>query len=314
MSDFSPNAVLQTTRTISQPLFDKFINMKLFRKAGGIDVISTPSSGIKPEIALSGRFIDSDVMGDIVLRITNFYPSIPLNEYEFVEIEAGYKGLGSVQDSTSVSMRASIQTAYQETPSPDGVTVFELLTGDFYIEFLNAIINNNWRFGTLLSTVLNDICSILSVKAGRKISLDLGLSTLNTEMLKTNIYFNGYVKDLIIDLSQKYSFNYYLDGSRLVAFPMNGSTGKTYSMNFFTSSPIRSAAGITFSAPWIPSMRCGDSIVIDPKFFKMNYGASQIDIKPILNVQTINFQFNTISDSNQMTVLALNTADLGASV
>ncbi len=211
----------------------------------------------------------------------------------------------------TASIKGKIWIAFQESPSPDGVTYFQLITGAYYVDFINAATLQPvyWPTETLLRIVLDDICTLLTNQANRPIQLSLpATSALYTVALSWNLDWNGGIKDLLQELQNIFKFQYILDGDRLIVWESEGATDKIFQMDYFSSPPIRSAAGITFTAPWIPNMRAGDRIRIDPKYYRLTYGGTTFELREILKVQTINFEFNEVTGHNQMSVLALNVA------
>lgn len=275
-------------------LFDKIIELKFYDKSGQLqDHIKIPDTGIKPNIGIQGQFKTSSVVGDVTIRIVNFYPFLPLNEYKKIEIIAGYR---DSEDKATIS--GQIMVGYQESPSPDGVTFFSFLPCDLD-SFLNTVVSVNHPKGASKFSLLNDI----TTKMGW--SLDYNG---DDNPIENGFDMTATVKDLMIEFKSRYKLTYDIDGDVLHVYEYSkGKGGDIIPINYVSSPPSATAAGITFVAPWIPSLRPGMAIHIDPKYFRQNFGAANVTLSPDLIVQTVEFQFNTVTGQNSMTVLALNT-------
>ncbi len=288
-------------------LFDKQIEIELYDTPGGTgtptDKIVIPPTGVKPNIGLQANFIPSMVVGNVNVRITNFYPSKALSEYKWMKITAGYR---DSQD--KASMAGQVKVAYQESPSPDGVTLISLLTANIS-DCFNAMVSFTTKKGRNMSDALNEVLAQLSNQSGTKWTL----SDSTTPYVLTAPYsFCGTAKDCLQDMKTRWSFEYMFEGTELVIYEKNqGRINQTpLEINYLSSPPQAAASGITFTAPWIPKLRPGMRVKIDPKYFRQSFGASQVSLKPIQICQTIQLEFNTVSAQNSMTVLCLNTDEV----
>ncbi len=118
--------------------FDKIINVQLYKldKRGvpstnpkDILKISLTSSGLKPDIELEVSLLPQQLCYQATIRIKNFMYVPDIREYGFMTVEAGYyRGPSSTYFKQTQQFNISIFTSYQESPNPDGVTVFKGLT------------------------------------------------------------------------------------------------------------------------------------------------------------------------------------------
>jgi hypothetical protein len=277
-------------------LFDKLIELKFYDKSGQMqDHIKIPDTGIKPSIGIQGNFITSSIVGNMSIRIVNFYPSVSLDQYAKIEVIAGYK---DSQDTATISGR--IMVGYQESPSPDGVTFFSFLPCDLDA-FLNTVVQIDKPKQATKSSICQDLVDAMGW------ALDF---SVNDGQIVSGFNMNATVKDIMIEFKSRYKLMYDLDGTILHIYDAtNGKNGPVTNINYVTSPPQASAAGITFVAPWMPGLRPAMAIHIDPKYYRQNYGGAQVQLSTTLIVQSIEFQFNTVTNQNSMTVLALNTAE-----
>ena len=280
---------------MAQELFDKIINLELVRKDGSVDFIRCPDTGMKPDISLKGKFITASQAQMIELRVTNFYPAVPLNDYRVINITAGYR------DSLQATISGSVWIAYQESPGPDGVTYFQLFLGDF-TKWLNVIFSNYYQAGTPLVQVINDIASALGLGF-------IGRNLQNITLSVPLTFPAGYVKDAVTFLNQAFpDIVIRMDSRVLIAFEKNDNTGQSWQIDFFSSPPRREAYGWTFNAPWNPALRPGDQVTINPKYYKQTFvtfntsfvpaadstGSDSAYPKTPFTILTLEFDFDTI--------------------
>ena len=295
----------------SQQIFDKIINIDFVQKDGTIDTLKCPPSGMKPEITMSGRFFTDANAKDIELRITNFYPKVPLTDYRVLNLSVGYG------TSPLAVISGSVWVAYQESPGPDGVTYFHLFLGDFN-KWVNVQFNRSYEKGTPL-------VSIISAFA---VSLGLGISTtiLASETLDAPLSFQGFVKDAVAMFCQNYQdIILYMDSKTLTAFHKTENTGRVFQIDLFSSPPRKEAWGWSFTAPWNPAIRPGDVITINPKFYQQTFVTFNPNFNPDveqsssssnngfptqpLTVFSIEFDFSTVGSQNNMSVVAFTKSD-----
>lgn len=275
------------------PLFDKIINVELMQKTGETTYIETPKIGRKPTINVSGKILPSPILSDIDLRMTNLITGdVPLDAYKYLKIQAGYAG------SLNATIQAEVVNAYQETPGPDGITVFKMLLGGF-TNWTNVTISNQWNAGTQLKTVLQFLAQALSLTLQ---------STLPDSMaLQSNWAFTGLAKDFIAKIAQTLNINIYPSGPFLVAFAINGNTGVEHVIRYLITPPRHEAYGYNFTAPWDPTLRPGDICIVDSRYMRQTYGGAQVSGGQTMFVaQTVSFDFGTTDDTNSMIVLAVS--------
>jgi hypothetical protein len=288
-------------------LLDKQIKLYLYDTEGGTgaptDIITMPAVGMKPNIGINAEFITSEVVQNPMIRLTNFYPSKPLSDYKWFQCLAGYR------DSPDwAGFEGQVWIAYQESPSPDGVTLISCAIANM-TDVYNAKIDLHVEKNTYLSEVFTNIKNALTDNTGVQWSLENSLPDIQIPM---QLDFTGYVKDLLANLKKMFGFQYGYEGKTLVIYSIN--EGRTaidpVKINYLSSPPTQAAVGVTFAAPWMPELRPGMQVYIDPVYFKQKYDATKVDISSTLVCQTINVEFNTVTQQNIMTVLALNIAEI----
>lgn len=312
MSDYLNNLRLTPPLAFTaQQLFDKVINLTLYKEDGSYDQILTPAPGVlegrKPTIQLKGRLVSQDTLLQVELRVTNLYVANPLSSYKNVTVQVGYRS------AALIAFHGTILVAYQELPGPDGVTMFQVLLGD-----LDA-----WRssiFSGLLiaGQPLSDVCAeIVNQMSSPNIPMHLEYDIIPDIELPITIQYNGFTKDLLHKVKSLYAKNDPVTGEDIgIQFSPIGDTLFVYYANQglnasvitrldFISHAKHNSAGFEIIAPWIPSLCPGGLIWIDPKYFRQDFGGSQIAIGNQYRIYMIDFDFCTTDQTNTMTLLTV---------
>ena len=295
-------AVLNFT---TEQLLDKVINLTLYKADGSFDQILTPPpaqlEGRKPTIRIKGKLVTQDTLLQVEIRVTNLYVNSPLSSYKHVDVEAGYAS------AKLFAFGGDILVAYQELPGPDGVTVFQMLLGSLSA-WRTETFSGSYTAGQMLSSVLSDI-------AGR-----LGLTLQNNvpdQPIPINIQFNGLTKDLLHhvktlftkydpDTGEDQSVQICPYGDKLICYlsHLGITEGIIYRLDFITHAKHNSA-GFEIMAPWIAGLVPGGIILIDPKYFRQDFGGSQIAIGNKYRIFLIDFDFCTTDSTNMMDLLTV---------
>lgn len=282
-------------------VFDKQVNLYLYRADGTLVAITTLPTGRKVSIRLTGEMVAQDVIQQMDIRVTNFTTDEPLSAYVSVEVEVGYQG------AIFARMKGAIVNSFRETPGPDGVTVFQMLTGDFDV-WTQSILTGTWASGTSLNVVLLAVASAL------------GLTLLNyadeSLQIPVAISHNGKAKELmkkLLSMFETYDANKVFtglvvrpDGKNLIAYTQGRGTGIVHQLALI-SSASRNAAGFDIQAPWDPSLRPGDTVQVNPVAFSQQLGSpgslgNPDSIATLFQVIHVGFSFDTDGDENMMTV------------
>jgi len=297
---------------VKQTLFDRIINVKLFtvgaaaaalasrgetvtlgngQVAAVTNYVQCPPTGRKPTISIRGRILPSPILSDIELRITNLYTGdIPLDAFKYLKVEAGYAG------NLQAAIEGEVVNAYQETPGPDGVTVFSMLLG-FFTNWSNVAGSKGWEKGTQINLILKDCAQLLGMTLK---------SFLPDSLVSQAAYsFTGLVSRFVSDLAQSLGVNIFPDGSVLKAYQKSGSTDKRYLVKYLVSPPRHEAYGYNMTALWEPGARPGDILDLDTRFVRQSFGGAQVGQQQTsFIIQTITFGFSTTEDENSMNVIA----------
>ncbi len=290
----------------TQRLFDKIINVQLYavgavsgdtvtlgngQVVGLSSYIQCPKVGRKPSINIRGRILPSPVLDGVELRITNLITGeVPLDAYKYLKIEAGYAG------ALSSAIEGEVVNAYQETPGPDGVTVFVMLLG-YFSNWSNVTATLSWAAGTRVNTILSTCAQALGMTSK---------SFLPDSLVTQSSYsFSGLVSRFISDMSSSLGVNIFPDGPLLKAIEKDKSSDKHHIMRYFINAPKHEAYGYNLTAPWNPEIRPGDILDIDTRFVRQTFGGAQVGSQNTAFVaQTVTFDFSTTDETNTMAILA----------
>jgi hypothetical protein len=277
-------------------LFDRFVDITLVPESGASEYIKTPETGMKPDIDISGSLSPAGVLPSIDIRIKNFYPSRPLSEYKSLIVKAGYKqGLQS-------TFEGSIYTAYQESPGPDSTIYIQLITASVK-NWFNVKVDKFFPIGMPLQSVFQDLCKDLEVSCAFSASA-IGLRC-NAPIYETDLAINAIQR-----ICMTYGLVPRVDGDTLTIYPKFGYTEKIFDIEYVSSPPQKCGNGWIFTAPWIPSLRHGDVIRLNPKYFQASFGHAQITNQETQKVLSLNFHFTTINGENSMNVQSISTSEV----
>ena len=289
----------------SLPLLDKRITLTFTRDDGTTVVLPTPPTGRKPSIRLNGTFVAQLVVMHVDIRIWNFTSDLPLSSYKKVKVTAGYA------DDFHATISGVIMNSFRETPGPDGITVFQMLVG-LGEDWVTTTINRTFPAGQTLDGVLRDVCSVL------------GLTLKNyadpTLALKVPIAWNGTAKNLLDKLSDLFK-DYDADsgafiglrmvpfGDDLIVYRGDQGTGVVHELKYIAHA-MHVGRGVDVQGPWIPTIRPGDTVKVDPKYFRQDIsGAASGTPGSLFNVFMLEFAFATDTDENMMTLLTVGASE-----
>ena len=276
---------------------------------GATDEIIIPPTGIKPNINLSATFNPSDVMSELQIRLVNYYPSAPLSSYRWMTVQAGYK-----HNPDTAVISGQVMVAYNESPAPDGVTFISMLVGQVD-DVLNREVSLSIppQGGQTTDTILNGVISALG-STGTTWHLVNNSSLKAIPLDGAGFNFVGKAINCMNVIKDRWKIAYLIEGTNLIIYDPNAgrTSEEVIVINYLSSPPMANAAGISFVAPWNPKLRPGMVIQINPLFFRQTFGGAQISYQKdgLMICQTIDLQFNTVTNQNQMTVLALNTYEV----
>lgn len=284
-------------------LFDRVIDIELTEASGKVFTIPCPRKGRKPAIEISGTLYANTIQ-NAELRMTNFYPDKPLNAgndegavYSWLRAYAGYANgdMTVIEGQTFVS--------YTENPGPDGVTVFTFFTGPMEM-IKNTPINSNWKEGTSINSLVDEVCAELSKGSSIKLEKKSYVSDKVT-VGEGGLKVSGTFIELSDKLDRVYGLRAYVEGKYLIV--CDSLLGKTdeYHLEFVTSIK-KSGAGYTIVAPWIPGVRQNDTVILDAKYYSVeNYGGIAVKFGKRFTVVTASFEFSTVGEKNSMTLLCV---------
>jgi len=301
--------------------YEKIIDISFFEKSDSTRpsyTIKSSENNFKPRIDISGTMLTNSLTTNIELRILNGHISFNNKSFQRVEITAGY----SYENTGVVS--GNITHAYVESPGPDGITVFFILLGEQifknyrYIDntldengkpyggnFYYRNDNRNATYADILSFFAEKIQGLSYIE---KIIVpdDIGKRNWHTPIQMIGTVVEMFQQLINVRLGLSYSINGNIVNIFDQTVGSNGTQG--YKINRFSSAPIVNVQDhINFQSPWIPGLRPGDYIAIEPGFMKTTFGGwastqGQADVPLIYIIFKIDFDFSTTENTNVMIV------------
>ena len=67
----------------------------------------------------------------------------------------------------------------------------------------------------------------------------------------------------------------------------------------------KDASGYNVKALWVPTIRPGDTVDIDLRYFRQTFGGAQVAFGNLFNVLKVEFEFDTIEPINNMRLVLL---------
>jgi hypothetical protein len=304
--------------------FNKFINLRFWLSstdpnapdlailtpkpiAGSTALPDDGTMNRKPEIEISGSFVDEVACPGLTIRVTNMYTQIPIWQYEdhMIEIEAGYFS----DTQTSVKLKGKIMTATQEKPSPDGITAFSIWLGELS-GMNNTLIHLHYSptSGTTLDKLLNDVANQLTKVNGyfnyNVVYNDTDSSnTTRTTVLQDSFDYDGTIKDLLDEAKRAYSLSIMVVGDQIrVAKENTAFHDTTYELTY-VSTVTRHAKSWVIKAPWTPGILPNSTIRFSSQYAKQSLGGAVAGSTSIeQRVLTVDFEFSTVGKTNSMTL------------
>jgi hypothetical protein len=247
--------------------------------------IQTSSTGRKQMMGISGQLNPGGTIANAVLKITNFYTSRPLSDYKLVQVTAGYK------NGNQATIKGTIQNSYVENSPPDSVTTFELLLGNI-LEWSTFWFNKSYEAYTTAQSIFSDIASTLNLNLNYYVDMPL--------QILAPLDFNMLCQDAIL-LKLKNIFPTLvirIEYGDMYVYDDNKGTGILWKLDYIKSAK-KDAAGFTIIAPWNPAIKPGDSVQLNPLYFKQSFGGQNIANNLfVINVITFNFDTDKTNEMN----------------
>lgn len=309
---------------ITGNFYEKIVNIYFYQSPNQLkpsDQILSFTRGFKAHIGISGSIIANGLFVQIELRVMNAYITFDPNFYKYISFDAGY-----LNDINTGAISGQIQQAYIESPGPDGITVFYILLTDS--QFFDMVIDFNYNAKLLQSKaqnhiivsqpwtvgdILNELFNVINQATGQNYFPEI-VDVLNVPY-GTPIYERGTISQVLSQVLNNYfGYSFSIKGYKISIFNYNNPSSNTvYRVEKVSNTPRSLVGGhIQFQAPWIPNLRPGNLLYIDPSFMKMTFGAyitrrerdhTSDQLKTtIFNVLRIDFDFHTIEEKNMMIV------------
>jgi hypothetical protein len=272
-----------------------------------------PTMNRKPDIQVTGTFINEVGVPGLSIRVTNLYTPIPIWTYvdHRMAVEVGYTS----DPRLTCTFSGKIMTAGEEKPGPDSITVFQLYLGEY--DFFNtAYISGNAPAGSTVDTVVQLLLSKLNSIPSSAFNYQVMYNPSNSagaiplsDKGPKGTDFSGTIKTVLQELKNTYNLTVFINGES-IRILKNGDyfMNDIFNLDYVTSLS-RNASSYVIKAPWIPALRPCDIIYVDPKIFKQSLGGSESPPSTNQKVMTVDFDFASVGKTNTMTLFTVNPGD-----
>lgn len=291
--------------------------------------VPTTSLGIKPDIAIGFKTLPGQICYNCTVKIKNFKCNYNIRRFKSMDITAGYS------HGPKITFHSPIFTSYRESPSPDGVTVFEgVIVGSVDSLFSNRAITidiypNNMTFRQFITECLTQS------KSGKDTGLTADFSNcediMNEKVGVAHHYFsaaNGYslimwIAEQVNQYSSARGYGNvitYIKDNKVIfakAEPYKGQgvilerTMRILKLDKVTSAEFNGTT-VVVKAPWHPYVQPLSLFYMEPNV----YGGSSLpnvlnvedywkDPDNVYQVITEEVSFETNGSTNEMTLFAV---------
>ncbi len=288
--------LINFNKQITITLYDDEFKTKAF-------VIKCPATGRKPNIEISGQLLPFDTLSQIEIRLVNFYSSRE-KPFTHVMVSAGYA------NTEHISFKGQITNIYDESPGPEKVTVIVCTTGTL-TRNLSQTVSLNLTADYKLSDVLTQIKNQAGFK--EETQYESGTQDLKTLTDKATFKFDGASKDALHEVAQRFKDNVYItfsDEKIIVVAKTNKATTHPGFINIpYLKAPLVLAGDTAvIKAPWDPSVRPFSWVRADTSQYKSKAILSASIKREYYRVNSVNFNFSTVTGNNTMTLQCYSPA------
>lgn len=294
--------------------YDKIVHITLYDEARSEETkvsIRTTTSGLKPNISFEVRMLPNSLCYECTVKCVNLMYMNDIKKYKYMDIEAGYKYSRGGMNGLTTLFSIEIFSSWQESPNPDGVTVFRGVTvGKVHSLFSDSPITVTVNSPTTVlefvqRTVLGvsgykDRDAYIAASGGKETPVievhsflpeELANMTIeegtkitagNGILLLTKLY--EHLRSLFVADPVKKTYIQFFHNGTLNIGVLEGSEKLKITEKVITISSIYNAsynASILYiDAPWDPSILPGYVVKINPLYFNgQNVPLSLGDIK-----------------------------------
>lgn len=286
--------------------------------------IPCTQQSIKPDITFGIKLLPGQNCYGATLKIRNLnLGTIDIRSWDKMIVTAGYR------NGAKATFTCPIFTSYIESPNPDGVTVFEGLTvGSAENELTDHLVTLHFlqeemTLKKLIEGVSQGIMDDIQVANSvddkimnriitmekRTVYAQNGMAVLNWLRDTVNSFVNTITEGESTTFMQ-------LAGHTLSVMIINGPSKQVQLLkNIINLDSVCGASfsgtALTVTAPWNPALNPGDLFFMPPEFINGSMLPNVLSLKDYRNMDnlyraiTVNVDFATVAESNQMTILAV---------
>lgn len=295
--------------------------------------IDCPTSGPKPNISIEYKEVEGTIVYDVILTIKNAgLNSADIQYFNRMVITAGYSN-------QIITIDSPIMYAYSSSPPPDNSIVFGGITVGHinYNTQVNCVINENdsVTLGVLITSLTSLVGFTVDTPNGLPNSVGEFKKNICPEfqlvwdlkwqggqfskLFTSPIQLFNWLGDTLSEYGKNIGVNIYeiITESRFCIGIYNEETIVPSSLKneiiYLNNIKSASFSGpiLTVTSPWVPSMRPFSIFCMPPTFYQtrsllvnMTDHGLQKGTWNLYRAITVNVQFSTVENQNQMTILA----------
>lgn len=248
----------------------------------------------KMEISCTGSLIMNELAQQITLELTNYYPDdLVMNSDRFYTCRVA---LGYADSPNRIGyLVGEVINAYVEYKGVDSKTVIQVNTGVSKLAYTKNV-KANYPRGASYSAVLSQLQT-----------LGIGISTIvnTTKGIGEAINYEGNAMDYIVKLKRiADSDNVALmmtDGVMSV-FNFDSGNRQVHEIRNVLAPIRRNDGGIDVTVPYDPTIRVGDLIRVDSKYYVSTQNLFVSKLTDTFYIYQIDFGFSTTGSMNYMKI------------
>lgn len=310
---------------LKQNLFNKFIDIEFTKEQVVVNPLTgrektitpkisflCPTTGVKPNITISGRMLPDNKVSELNVRVVNFIEDIDLSVYKYIGIRAGYR------NGPSKYMSGQIRNCYIEKPNPEGTTVFQCVLGNLETKNYEKEVTFTFLKGgdILFTQLFNTVAAACDMKLNISVPKEwqsekckIAGKTYTFKSISTCMTWLKNIADTHCRNNKLPAlvFSYVGENGLMITGTVENTTNvgiETVILDQI-SSAIYWGGFMSIKAPWNPLVTTMTKIQMPSTFFRGRMGSMYVTRSNTdFTVNEVEFTFST-KEENSMTIKAV---------
>lgn len=248
----------------------------------------------KMEISCTGSLIMNELAQQITLELTNYYPDdLVMNSDRFYTCRVA---LGYADSPNRIGyLEGEVINAYVEYKGVDSKTVIQVNTGISKTAYARNV-KASYEKGASYSAALSQL-------KGLGIGVSTSIST--AKGLGEAINYEGNAMDYLVKLKRiadSDNLAFMMTDGVLYVFDMESGNKKIHTIKNVLAPIRRNDGGIDVTVPYDPTIRVGDLIRVDSKYYVSTQNLFVSKLTDTFYIYQIDFGFSTTGSMNYMNI------------